>query len=266
VVANEYLENEAFQDAAGRFLAANDPLHRPVCTSDGTTDDAAWPEKPWVGLAVVHTCTGSTRDWPLRGWYQSVAGNTRAHGKPAFNNESGREKRHRNDDPVHRRKQSWVWCCSGGYWTWHSWEGCEGIDDASYRAAGGEYVKPLSDFFQSIPFWRFDPNYTAVECREPSVVTSIIATPDRADVIAYLCTEESGTTVAGGAALLRLPAGEYSASFVRPDSLTPVKQAAIRSNGLGRRSEIVLPDFADDLLVRVQRIGGRKPGRIKGTG
>jgi len=62
-----------------------------VCTSDGTTDDAAWPQKSWWTLAIVHTCTSSTPAHDLKDWYQSVARNTRTYGKPAFNNESGRK-------------------------------------------------------------------------------------------------------------------------------------------------------------------------------
>jgi hypothetical protein len=36
------------------------------------------------------------------------------YGKPAFNNETGREVRHRNDDPIHRRKQMWIAAAAGG--------------------------------------------------------------------------------------------------------------------------------------------------------
>ena len=53
---------------------------------------------------------------------------------PAFCNESGREKRHGNNDGVHRRKQGWLWCTAGCFWTWHSWDGCEGIDETDYVA------------------------------------------------------------------------------------------------------------------------------------
>ncbi|MDH7568571.1 MAG: hypothetical protein QHJ73_03175, partial [Armatimonadota bacterium] len=35
-IQNEYIANEAFQDAAGAFFARHDPFGRPVCTSDGT--------------------------------------------------------------------------------------------------------------------------------------------------------------------------------------------------------------------------------------
>lgn len=265
-VANEYLENETFQDAAGKFLAASDPLRRPVCTSDGTTDDAAWPQKSWVGLAVVHTCTGSTRDWPLGAWYQSVARNVRAHDKPAFNNESGREKRHRNDDPVHRRKQSWTWCCCGAYWTYHSWEGCEGIDDASYRGPGSEYLKPLSDFFQSVPFWRLDPNHTAVRVAGPGLVVSVRATPERDEVLAYLCTEQTGAAVEGQAAQIRLPAGEYQISFLRPVDTIVTGGSPCSSEGVGRTQTVSLPAFTDDLLIRIQQTRRGKQRVVKGTG
>lgn len=265
-VANEYLGNEAFQDAAGSFLAANDAVRRPVCTSDGTTDDAAWPDKRWVGLAVVHTCTGSTPAWPLRDWYQSVARNARSHGKPAFNNETGREKRHRNDDPVHRRKQSWTWCCSGGFWTWHSWEGCEGIDDDKYRAAGGEYLRPLVDYFHSIPFWRMNPNYTAVQA-DFGVVLSALSTPGREHIAAYLCTEQTGAAGKGRSVRVRLPAGEYTAHFIRPADLSRIGETAVVTRNLGSTVALSLPDFTDDLLISITCLR-RTPtaSRIKGTG
>jgi len=54
-IMNEYLGNESFQDSVGWYLYRNDPWHHPVITSDGTTDDAAWPHKKWMGMAVVHT-------------------------------------------------------------------------------------------------------------------------------------------------------------------------------------------------------------------
>lgn len=266
-VANEYLRNESFQDAAGEFLAANDPQRRPVCTSDGTTDDAAWPDKPWVGLAIVHTCTGSGDPWTLRDWYLPVARNTRSHGKPAFNNETGREKRHRNDDPVHRRKQSWVWCCAGAYWTWHSWEGCEGIDDADYRASGSEFLMPLRNYFESVPFWRMNPNETV--CTVPQdarLIASVLSSPDRSHIAAYLCSELTGAQFKGGTASLRLPAGEYNVSFLRPASLERLGVVQHRSQGLRRLEPVTLPDFEDDLLIdiRLQRRGA--PTTIPGTG
>jgi len=117
---NEWLQNEAFQDQVGPLLRELDPL-RPVITSDHTADNAAWPHKPWVGMATTHTCTGSGNGpYTLAGWYLPVARNTRSHDKPAWCSESGREKRHKNDDGVHRRKQGWIWYAAGCYWTWHT--------------------------------------------------------------------------------------------------------------------------------------------------
>ena len=62
-----------------------------------------------TGMAVLtclaHTCTSSTERHDLKDWYLALARNTRSYGKPAFCNESGREKRHGNNDGVHRRKQ-----------------------------------------------------------------------------------------------------------------------------------------------------------------
>jgi hypothetical protein len=250
-IANEYLQNESFQDAAGQFLTSSDPQRRPVCTSDGTTDDAAWPHKRWMNLAIVHTCTGSGGDWTLRDWYLRVARNTRSHGKPAFNNETGREQRHKNDDPIHRRKQSWVWCCAGGFWTWHSWEGCEGIDDAGYRMAGGEYLQPLRSYFESMPFWRMDPNETVVTTS--TLVASTLCEPGRERVVSYLCTEESGSRISGQHATLRLPSGEYTVAFLRPSDASRVGQLKLNSEGLKKPHRIALPDFDDDLLLDISQ-------------
>ncbi len=105
------LGNEAFPQAVGEYFRANDPHGRPVCTSDGTTDDAAWPDRTWIDLAINHTCTSSSNErHDLRDWYLALARNTRSHGKPAWCNESGRENRRGNNDGVHRRKQGWLWC------------------------------------------------------------------------------------------------------------------------------------------------------------
>jgi hypothetical protein len=264
-IANEFIGNETFQDTAGRFFQENDPWRRPVCTSDGTTDDAVWPHKDWMGLAVVHTCTGSGPEWDLRDWYQAVARNTRFHGKPAFNNESGRERRHRNDDGVHRRKQSWTWCCSGGYWTWHSWDGCEGIDDPAYAAAGLEYVKPLSVFFHSIPFWTLDPNLTAVTADNANLVLSVLAHPDRRLSVAYLCTRRTGESVAEQKLEVRLPDGVYAVRFRSPVDLSDIARADVTSTGLRNTQLVGVPPFTDDILMQIERTGERPRTRVKGT-
>jgi len=263
-IHNEHLGNEAFQDAAGKFFRDNDPFHRPVCTSDGTTDDAAWPDKPWVSMAINHTCTSSTGRHPLDAWYLAVARNTRSHGKPAWCNESGREKRHGNDDGVHRRKQAWLWNCAGAYWTHHSWNGCEGIDDAAYRAPGSEYLPFLSRFFQSIPFWKLNPNYTAFRVADRDVIWTGLTDQDRGLTIAYVCVEKSGRRVENVSGSLRLPNGRYRVQFIAPRDGKEVEARDHVSKGL-REVVIQLPAFEDDLVVKITRVQRQDRTALPGT-
>ena len=264
-IQNEYTANEAFQDAVGAYFKAHDPNRRPVCSSAGTTDDALWPQKPWMDLAINHTCTSSTDRHDLRHWYLALARNARAHGKPAFCNESGREGRHQNDDGVHRRKQGWLWCASGGFWTWHSWDGCEGIDDVTYHAPGEEYVLPMSWLFQCLPFWRLAPNHTAISVRDPHLIAAVLAEPDRSLIIGYVCAPESGATVAGAQAWLRLPDGEYRIAFVSPADLATHEVRSHESPGLRQECAIALPTFSDDLLIKVERTRDSAQTLIPGT-
>lgn len=263
-VRNEDLHDEAFQEAAGRYFVQNDPCKRPVCTSGGTSDEAPWPYTDWMKLAIIHTCTGSR---PLGDWYLDLARNGSAYGKPPFCSESGMEKRHRNDDPIHRRKQGWVWCCAGGFWTWHSWDGCEGIDDRSYKAPGEQYVRPMADFFRSVSFWRMAPNMTAVRMEDSGVLAVTLAQPDRAMVVSYLCTEASGQDVAADKSTLRLPGGRYTAEFLVPASLQAASEPRpFATKGIWEEVALDVPSFTDDLvlLIRKEQPDGEAP--MPGTG
>lgn len=264
-IANEYTRNEAFQDAVGTFFKKRDPYRRPVCTSDGTTDDAVWPNKPWMDLAVNHTCTSSTDRHGLREWYLTVARNTRAHGKPAFCNESGREKRHKNDDGIHRRKQGWLWCAAGGFWTWHSWDGCEGIDENDYRAPGHEFLRPMAEFFRSLPFWRLAPNYTALMVKDGELVFTALAQADRAIVVGYICTSDSGGKASGTAVGLRLPDGQYQIDLLNPIDLSVLETRTHTSHGLHREALVELPAFTDDLILKIERVQKNRRTLIPGT-
>lgn len=264
-IMNEYLGSESFQDSAGWYFYRRDPWKRPVITSDGTTDDAAWPQKKWMGMAIVHTCTGSTSDYGLEDWYLAVARNARSHGKPAFNNESGREIRHKNDDPVHRRKQAWIWYAAGCHWTWHSWEGCEGIDDAGYRGPGQEFMKPATDFFRGLPFWRMDPNFTVFNLKSPECFSVALAEPSRETNIVYLCTHETGKQIPATTAKIRLPDGIYQISFVEPATLQSVHTSELTSKGLRQLNDLAIPGFIDDLVLKIERIEDRKKTIMKGT-
>jgi predicted amidohydrolase len=264
-IANEYVGNEAFQDQAATFFVEHDPFRRPVCTSDGTTDDAIWPDKPWMGLAINHTCTSSTPRHDLRDWYLALARNTRSHGKPAFANETGREVRHKNDDGIHRRKQGWLWCAAGGFWTWHSWDGCEGINNLTYRAPGEEFLLPLARTFRSLPFWRLDPSFTACTAEDPTLVQATLAASDRSLVLGYLCAPDTGREVKSSGIRLRLPAGKYSVRFIRPADGSEIERRVHDSPGLGSQTRIAAPDFTDDLAIVLERTRTGQEGVIPGT-
>jgi hypothetical protein len=254
-IANEYIKNEDLQRQVAGFFHENDPYNRPICTSDGTTDDAAWPDRPWLDLAVNHTCTSSSERHDLKDWYLALARNTRSHGKPAFCNESGRENRHGNNDGVHRRKQGWLWCSAGGFWTWHSWDGCEGIDDVNYAAPGQEFLKPMADFFRALPFGELCPNYTGLTTDQPGIVWATLARPDRSVVVMYLCTRTTGQVAEAVVAQVRLPAGSYRVTLQRPSDLAVVLTIDHRSGGPNQSDRLVLPDFTDDMVVTVRKMG-----------
>ena len=264
-IMNEHLGSESFQDSVGWYFYKNDPFMRPVTTSAGTTDDAAWPEKEWMGMAIVHTCTGSTPKYGLEDWYFAVAQNTRSHGKAAFNNESGREIRHKNDDPVHRRKQAWVWYAAGCHWTWHSWEGCEGIDDPEYRGPGQEFMLPAVTFFRALPFWKMDPNFTIINFKSPDCFSVGLAEPSRQTNIVYLCTHETGIEIPAKIAKIRLPDGVYRVSFIDPATLNVVHTSELESSGLGRLNDLEIPSFTDDLAVKIEKVKDKGRSIIKGT-
>ncbi len=263
-IMNEYVANEAFQDSAGNYFRANDPFHHPVCSSDGTTEDALWPQKPWMGLAIVHTCTGQA-GYDLEHWYLNVARNTRQHGKPAINNETGREKRHKNDDPVHRRKQSWLFNTAGCFWTWHAWDGCEGINDTTYFYDGWQYLKPLKNYFESLPFWTLQPNYTVCSIKDSSLVNTTLSAPDRKISVMYCCTRKTGENVTGKKAVIRIKDGIYSVRFLNPTDLNTIGEILLESKGLRTENEISLPDFTDDLVVQITEKTSREKTLIKGT-
>ena len=264
-IANEYLGNETFQRAVAAHFHENDPYGRPVCTSNGTTDDVAWPDRPWIDMAINHTCTSSSERHDLEDWYLALARNTRSHGKPAWCNESGRENRHGNNDGVHRRKQGWLWCAAGCFWTWHSWDGCEGIDDVNYRAPGAESLRPMAEHFAALPFWNLSPNYTALTTSRPEIVWATLAVPDRSIAITYLCTRLTGQPVTGASLQVRLPNGNYRLTFQNPADLTVLGTQDYTSGGLNHVETILLPDFADDLIVtaRIAKPAQRK--RMPGT-
>lgn len=250
-IANEYVWNPKFQDAAGRFFKENDPHHRPVCTSNKTSWDAIWPRKEWMDLAIVHTCTSSSWKHPLRWWYLPLARRARKHGKPVFCNESGREERHGNNDGVHRRKQGWLWCMTGGFWTWHSWDGCEGIDEADYEAPGAEFLKPMADFFRSLSFWKLEPATDLISMKNRKIIYTVLADADQQNICAYFCTGKTGCNVDKSQIEINLPIGDYQLFFIHPSDL---KEIESRQLSLNSSQTLTLPQFQDDLVLKIQKL------------
>lgn len=240
-------------DVAGSFFKSHDPFNRPVFSSGPGSDDAFIPEKPWMDVSVVQTPTGNQPEYKLREWYLAVAKNVYGHGKPAFNLQPGREMVDENDDPVFRRKQSWLWCASGAYWTWHSYDGCEGINEVNYYSPGWQYSKPISTFFNTIPFWSMNPNYTACQIDKSELVITSMATPDRNTVVTYACSTEQTAFVRNSTMTLRLQNGEYQVYFIRPSDLKKIKSIDVHSSGPNNLLEIGLPDFNDDILISITK-------------
>ncbi len=263
-IMNEYVANESFQDSAGTYFKENDPNQHMVCSSDGTTENALWPEKDWMDLAVVHTCTGNQEAYDLESWYLGIAQNVVQHHKPAFNNESGRETRHKNDDPVHRRKQGWLFANSGAYWTWHSWDGCEGINDTTYFMNGWQYLPVMRRYYESIPFWELRPNYTTSRVKGDDLVQTTLSGQDGIS-ITYCCTRETGKKVTGARLDLRIRDGVYQLSFYEPATMKLLGSELHTSRSLRASDSIAVPDFTDDILVAVTKTRNMEKTIIEGT-
>jgi len=206
-------------------------------------------------------------EYDLENWYLNIARNIRQYGKPAFNNESGREKRHENDDPIHRRKQAWLFSSAGCFWTWHSWDGCEGINDTSYFADGWKYLKPMKTFFDSIPFWKFAPNYTVcrLDKNDTDFVFTAMATPDRNISFMYCCAKESNLVVENKDAIIRLKDGTYTIKFINPADLSLLNDYELVSGGLQNEYKINLPKFKDDIIVKISIKNEKDKTLIDGT-
>lgn len=250
-IMNEEISNELFQDSIATYIKNNDPYKHLIISSDGTADDALWPHKEWMSMAIVHTCTGNQPDYDLENWYLNIAKNIRQYGKPAFNNESGREKRHKNDDPIHRRKQGWLFSNAGCFWTWHSWDGCEGINDTTYFADGWQYLKPMKNYYESIPFWKLEPTYTVCILKECDLIFSTMSSPERDTSVMYCCTKQTHQMVENAKVYLRIKNGLYTLRFIKPENLELIDQMEFVSEGLKNQYEIKLPTFMDDLIIEI---------------
>ncbi len=250
----ENVRNEQFQDAAANYLHKHDPTSRPVFSTGGPSDNAHWPYKPWMDLAVVHTPTADGENNSLKDWYLAIVRNMTFYNKPVLNARTGIEKIDSNNDPVHRRKQAWLWCTSGGYWTWNSLEGCEEIENLNYFGPGWQYLKPLSEYFNSLPFWKMNPNFTTINFRSNEIVSTCLADPEKEHLVAYCCTNRTNDYIRNEKMFVRLGNGTYEIKFLRPSDINPILTQRIIGTGSLIPVEIDVPDFSNDLLIHIERV------------
>lgn len=247
---NEYDGNEDYQAYMAGYLRAHDPYRHLICTSWGTTEDAAWPDAEWLDLAINHSCTSSDpRRHGLDHYYRRVALRVASYGKPAWCDESGRERRHGNDDPVHRRKQAWVWAMSGVYWNYHSWGGCEGISSLML-GPGEEFMRHVRAFWeQRTQWWRMKPILDGVLSHPPCDYAYLLAS-DR-EAVAYLVNEESGRPTPAGLVRLRLTPGRYDVRTYDPATGRYTRVDAIQNTEASGELALETPSFVDDLVLHL---------------
>ena len=123
----------------------------------------------------------------------------------------------------------------------------------------------MTEFFRSLPFWKLEPNHTALTFENRDLVTAVLAEADRGTVVGYVCTSETGKRTTGTTAALRLPNGEYQLSFISPPDLSVIGTRTHKSRGLHDLTSIELPAFTDDLVIKISRIRQDRQSLIPGT-
>ncbi len=255
---NEHAADRPYQEYMARYLRAHDPYGHLVCTSFPTEAGVTWPDADWLDIAVVHLCTSSDpARHGLDAYYRRAALDAHRHAKPVWCDESGREHRHGNDDPVHRRKQAWVWQVSGGYWNYHSWGGCEGIETLG-MGPGEEYYRHMRPFWERYTrWWRMMPDLEGIQAFPPADFAYLLRSDDEA--VVYLVNERSGAETPTGRLVLKLPPGRYRLAFYDPaQGRYRMEGAHLESTAEGRLL-IATPAFADDLVVHLKRLSEGHP-------
>ncbi len=257
ILFQTYNENEydyEFQEDAGNYIQTNDPYGHLVAPSFGTTNDAAWPNKSWVDVAINHSCIGSNT---ALSYYYGVSQNIRAYGKPAWCDETGREVRHGNDDGVHRRKQYWTWNVGGAYWNYHSYEGCEYIRNIGYNGPGSEYLQYIRPFWESTHWWEMAPNNGLIVNNPGSDYAWCTASDS--ELVVYLANETTGAATPESVIDINLPQGYWNAGFYNPSDGTyndTFKKYNIEG---GQTVSVPSPGFTDDLVLYLAAVNEQNP-------
>lgn len=132
-------------------------------------------------------------------------------------------------------------------------------------------MTPYARWWSQQDFWRVDPDFTAIQLRRgdsyaDELVPVTLASTSRELVLSYLFTRGSGKTISKGQVLLRLPNGDYRVEFFRPSDALPLAPPVMHaSRGIHRQDSLALPDFTDDIALRIVRTVTRDQGAIPGT-
>ena len=132
-------------------------------------------------------------------------------------------------------------------------------------------MQPFTRWWSAQEFWRVDPVFSVLQLpaddpRRDELVPVALTSPNRDLVLAYLFTRSKATRVEGGRINLRLPNGSYRIEFFRPSDGSPLGEPRMEeSPGLRRQFSVPLPDFADDLALRVVRTVTKGKTLIPGT-
>jgi len=123
----------------------------------------------------------------------------------------------------------------------------------------------MAKFFRSTPFYDLVPTSTACVIEGSQLVQTALSTTDRDCVVAYACTRETGASNKNSTARLRLPAGDYVVSFIRPADGTVIESRPVIVSRNRNVESVELPEFKDDLAVIVLKTAQRKQEPIPGT-
>ena len=254
---NEYASAKSYQQYMAECLRQHDPYEHLICSSAGTTSDAIWPTEPWMDLAINHSCTDDSQ---LESRYHAIATRIHGYGKPAWCDETGRENRHGNNSGVHRRKQYWTWNICGDYWSYHSWEGCEGIEDLEYNGPGSEFLQFIRPFWEQTQWWKMQPADERI-LNDPQSQYKWCLASDKETVI-YMVNETEGAPTKEGTIELSIGAGSYSAVFYSPTDGTYLEKYQRAGYHTGGKLSLTHPAFVDDLVVYVKHENRPQPVAI----
>lgn len=257
---NEYnpdIDSKGYLIQVADYIHQNDPYGHLVAPARRSTEDAAWADEAWVDVAINHWARAN--DHGLNKIY-TIATRITGYSMPGWCDETAREGRHTNNCGIHRRKQYWTWNIAGAYWSYHSWEGCEGILDTSYNGPGSEYLQYIRPFWEKTKFWKMRPNNALITNNPPSLYERCIASDE--EIVVYMCNGPDDTNSLSeipdaitNSATIRMQLGEgsYTAEFYNPSDgtyYTAYRQTGIEGN---KAVTLTFPTFNQDLVLYIKR-------------